>query len=127
MSDPTPKSTDSERAPDGRSRLVAALQSTGSRGQLMVAVLLAVLGFAAVAQVHANGRDDAYVGARQGDLIQYINNLSLASQRTETEITKLQQTRDSLRNAAQSLRASLERARQQADARATHAGTVTGV
>jgi uncharacterized protein YlxW (UPF0749 family) len=127
MSDPTPKSRDTEHAPDGRSRLLAALQSTGSRGQVMVAVLLAVLGFAAVTQVHANGRDDAYVGARQGDLIQYINNLSLASQRTETEITKLQQTRDSLRNDAQSRRTAVERARQQASALGILAGTEPAV
>lgn len=131
MSDPTPRtapgSTEGDHGQDGRSRLWAALQSTGSRGQVVVAVLLAVLGFAAVTQVHANGRDDAYVGARQGDLIQYINNLSLASQRTETEIAKLQQTRDSLRNDAQSRRTALERARQQADALGILAGTVPAV
>src|SRR4051812_38395019 len=127
MNDPTPKSRDTERAPDGRSRLLAALQSTGSRGQVMVAVLLAVLGFAAVTQVHANGRDDRYLGARQGDLIQYINNLSLASQRTETEIAKLQETRDSLRNDAESRRTALELARQQADTLGILAGTVPAV
>src|SRR4051812_21676177 len=70
--------------PDGRNRLITALRRPGSRGQVTVALLLAVLGFAAVTQVHANRRDDKYIGARQGDLIQFINNTSLASQRTET-------------------------------------------
>ena len=61
-------------------------------------MLLALLGFAAVTQVKANEQDDQYVGARQGDLIQYINNLSLASQRAESEIARLQRTRDALRS-----------------------------
>ena len=105
-----------ERSPaDGRARLLAALRRPGSRGQAVVAVLLAVLGFAAVTQVQSNGRDDNYVGARQGDLIQLINNLSLASQRAENEITKLQRTRDSLGNDTEARRTALERARQQAE------------
>jgi uncharacterized protein YlxW (UPF0749 family) len=86
-----------------------------------------VLGFAAVTQVHANDRDDAYVGARQGDLIQYINNLSLASQRTETEIAKLQETRDALRDDTESRRTALEVARQQADTLGILAGTLPAV
>ena len=74
--------------PDGRARLREALRRPSSRGQVIVAVLLAVLGFAAVTQVKANDKDDQYVGARQGDLVQYINNLSLASQRTEADELK---------------------------------------
>jgi uncharacterized protein YlxW (UPF0749 family) len=124
MSDENAAPGSSRAATDGRSRLLAALRSTGSRGQVMVAVLLAVLGFAAVTQVHANDRDDAYVGARQGDLIQFINNLSLASKRTEAEIAKLEQTRDSLRNDTESRRTALERAREQADTFGILAGTV---
>jgi len=89
---------------DGRARLLASLRRPGSRGQAAAAVLLAILGFAAVTQVKANGKDDQYVGARQGDLVQYINNLSLASQRTEAEIARLQQTRDALRSDTRSRR-----------------------
>jgi len=109
---------------DGRARLLAALRRPGSRGQAAAAVLLAILGFAAVTQVKANGKDDQYVGARQGDLVQYINNLSLASQRTEAEIARLQQTRDALRSDTRSRRTALERARQQADTLGILAGTV---
>jgi len=103
------------------------MRTPGSRGQVTVALLLAVLGFAAVTQVHANDRDDAYVGARQGDLIQYINNLSLAAQRTETEIAKLQETRDALRDDTESRRTALEVARQQADTLGILAGTLPAV
>ena len=109
---------------DGRARLLASLRRPGSRGQAAAAVLLAILGFAAVTQVKANGKDDQYVGARQGDLVQYINNLSLASQRTEAEIARLQQTRDALRSDTRSRRTALERARQQADTLGILAGTV---
>jgi uncharacterized protein YlxW (UPF0749 family) len=110
--------------PDGRARLREALRRPSSRGQVIVAVLLAVLGFAAVTQVKANDKDDQYVGARQGDLVQYINNLSLASQRTEAEIARLQQTRDALRSDTRSRRTAVERAQQQADTLGIMAGTV---
>ena len=110
--------------PDGRARLLEALRRPSSRGQATVAVLLAVLGFAAVTQVKANDKDDQYVGARQGDLVQYINNLSLASQRTEAEIARLQQTRDALRSDTRSRRTAVERAQQQADTLGIMAGTV---
>ena len=110
--------------PDGRARLLGALRRPSSRGQATVAVLLAVLGFAAVTQVKANDKDDQYVGARQGDLVQYINNLSLASQRTEAEIARLEQTRDALRSDTRSRRTAVERAQQQADTLGIMAGTV---
>jgi uncharacterized protein YlxW (UPF0749 family) len=131
MSDQTPDAPGPkpEREPegssaDGRARLLAALRRPGSRGQAVIAVLLAVLGFAAVTQVQSNDRDDNYVGARQGDLIQLINNLSLAEQRAENEITKLQRTRDSLGNDTDASRTALERARQQANTLGILAGTL---
>jgi uncharacterized protein YlxW (UPF0749 family) len=109
---------------DGRARLRAALRRPASRGQAVAGVLLAVLGFAAVTQVKATGEDDAYVGARQGDLIQYINSLSLASQRAERQIAKLETTRDSLGNDTQARRTALALARRQADTLGILAGTV---
>ena len=115
---------DAPRPDEGRDRLFASLRRPGSRGQLTAGVLLALLGFAAVTQVKANNKDDQYVGARQGDLIQYINNLSLASQRAETEIAKLQQTRDALQSDTRSRRTAVERAQQQANTLGILAGTV---
>ena len=112
---------------DGRARLLRALRRPGSRGQAVAAVLLAVLGFAAVTQVRSNGRDDAYVGARQGDLIQYINSLDLASQRTQTEISRLERTREALGNDTQARRTALQRARQEAATLGILAGTVPAV
>jgi uncharacterized protein YlxW (UPF0749 family) len=111
---------------DGRARLAAALRRP-SRGQAAAGLLLAVLGFAAVTQVRANGRDDSYVGARQGDLIQYINSLALASQRTQDQITKLERTRDALGSDTEARRTALARAREQAATLGILAGTVPAV
>lgn len=112
---------------EGRTRLLAALRRPGSRAQVVVAVLLAVLGFAAVVQVRSNDRDDRYVGARQGELIQLINNLSLASQRAEQEIAQLQKTRSSLLDDTEKGRTALDRAREQADELGILAGTVPAI
>jgi uncharacterized protein YlxW (UPF0749 family) len=77
-----------------------------------------------VTQVKANDKDDAYIGARQSDLIQYINSLDLASQRTQSQIAKLEDTRDALGNDAQARRTALTRARQQAATLGILAGTL---
>ena len=123
--DPGPRThEDAQIEPDGRARLWAALRRPGSRGQAVAGVLLAVLGFAAVTQVRATTRDDSFVGARQSDLIQYINSLSLSSQRAQSQITRLERTRDSLGNDAQARRTALSRAREQAETLGILAGTV---
>ncbi len=116
-----------EPAPDGRDRLKAALRRPPSRGQLVVAGLLAVLGFAAVVQVQANNADAAYVGARQDELIALINSLSLASQRTENEISDLVTTRNSLLNDTEARQTALEQARQQAEQYGILAGSLPAV
>jgi uncharacterized protein YlxW (UPF0749 family) len=121
---PPPEPPPRDRPPDGRARLGAALRRPASRGQAVAGVLLALLGFAAVTQVRSNDKDDNYVGARQGDLIQYINSLSLASERAESQITTLERTRDSLGNDAEARRTALARARQQADTLGILAGTL---
>ena len=121
---PEPETEPDPPAPEGRDRLIAALRHPSVRSQAVTGVLLAVLGFAAVTQVQSNGRDDNYVGARQGDLIQYINSLSLASQRAETEINQLQETRQSLGSDTEARRTALIRARTQAQTLGILAGTV---
>lgn len=109
---------------DGRARLKQALRTPASRGQLIAAALLAVLGFAAVVQVRSNSQDAAYVGARQDELIALINSLSLASERAENEIAELTATRNSLLNDTEARRTALEQARQQAEQYGILAGTL---
>jgi uncharacterized protein YlxW (UPF0749 family) len=114
------------RPVDGRDRLRDALRRPG-RGQVVAAVLLAVLGFSAVVQVRATSEDDTYAGARDSELLALINQLSLASQRAENEIAQLEQTRNSLLNDTEARRTAVERARQQADQYGILAGTVPAV
>ena len=118
-----PEGEDVSSSP-GRDRLLSTLKRPGSRGQIIVAVLLAALGFASVVQVQATQRDDDYEGMREEDLVQLLNSLASASQRAENEIAQLQQTRNSLRSNTDSRRAALEQARQQADVLGILAGTV---
>lgn len=104
-------------------RLKRALLHPG-RGQVVVAVLLAVLGAAAVTQVRIAGRDDDYAGLRQADLIQALNGLQAASRRTEQDIGSLQATRDSLRDDNEKTATALEQARQELTSLGILAGTL---
>ncbi len=117
MSDTEPPTT------DGRQRLLQALRRPG-RGQTVAGVLLAVVGFAGVTQVHSNESDDQYSGLRTEDLIQVLNGLSAASQRADNEIARLQQTRNSLRSSTDARAAALTRAREEADTLGILAGTL---
>ena len=106
-----------------RHRLLRALVRPG-RGQVVVAVLLAVLGAAAVTQVRLAGRDDDYAGLRQADLIQALTGLQAASRRTERDISDLETTRDQLRDSNDKTAAALEQARTELTTLGILAGTL---
>jgi uncharacterized protein YlxW (UPF0749 family) len=106
-----------------RQRLAGALAHPG-RGQVVVGVLLAVLGAAAVTQVRIAGSGDDYAGLRQADLIQALNGLQAASRRTEQDISDLQATRDSLRDNNEKTATALEQARTELTSLGVLAGTL---
>lgn len=108
---------------DPGSRLRRALLHPG-RGQVVVAVLLAVLGAAAVTQVRIAGRDNDYAGLRQADLIQALNGLQAASRRTEQDINDLEETRDSLRDSNDRTATALRQAREELESLGVLAGTL---
>jgi uncharacterized protein YlxW (UPF0749 family) len=108
---------------DGRSRLWRAFAKP-TRGQVVVAVLLALVGFAAVTQVRTNQVDDTYAGLREQDLIDILNSLAGSTQRAEAEIQRLETTRDDLRSDTSARQAALEEARNQQQALSVLAGTV---
>lgn len=112
---------------DGRERLVSSVKKPRPRRQVTAAILLAIVGFASVAQVQANERDDDYEGMREEDLVQLLNSLTSAAQRAENEIAQLEQTRSSLRSDTDSRRAALEQARERADVLGILAGTLPAV
>jgi uncharacterized protein YlxW (UPF0749 family) len=106
-----------------RQRLRKAFLHPG-RGQVVVAVLLAALGAAAVTQVRITGSGDDYAGLRQADLIQALNGLQAASRRTEQDIRDLEATRDSLRDSNNKTSAALAQAREQLTSLGVLAGTL---
>lgn len=111
--------------PAGRDRLLSALRSRGSRGQAVVGLLLAALGFAAAVQLRANDQSDSFTGARQADLIALISTLSLATDRAEAEIRDLQLTRDALRSDTEARQTALDLARTQVETLGILAGSIS--
>jgi uncharacterized protein YlxW (UPF0749 family) len=112
-----------ERGPSARERLLKSFRSP-SRAQLVVAVLLAALGFAAVTQVRTNESDDEYAGRREQDLIDLLNGLAGASERTQSEITRLESTREDLLDDTSKRQAAIEQAESEADTLSILAGLV---
>lgn len=112
-----------EQPPTGRQRLVAALRKPNRR-QLVVALLLALVGFAGVTQVRSNDVDDTYAGLREQDLIDFLNGLAGTSQRAETELRRLERTRDDLLSDTNRREAALEQAQTEANTLSILAGLV---
>src|SRR3954452_2402915 len=79
----------------GRQRLRQALMRP-SRGQMVVGVLLAVLGFAAITQVRTNNTDNSFAGYREQDLVDVLSGLAVTSQKAQTQINQLEVTRRQL-------------------------------
>lgn len=108
----------------GRPGLRRALLGRPSRAQLVVALLLAALGFAAVVQVRTNQRDDAYLGARRGDLVQLLDSLDAADDRLNRQSDELTSTRNRLQSDSERSQVAEEETRKEADNLAILAGTV---
>jgi uncharacterized protein YlxW (UPF0749 family) len=107
----------------GRARLWQAFVKP-SRGQFVVAVLLAAVGFSAVTQVRANELDNTYAGYREQDLIDVLTALSGASQRAEGELARLTDTRRDLRSVTSRRDAAIADAQQSLDTYSILAGLV---
>ncbi len=94
-----------------RQRLMSGLLRP-SRSQIMVGLLLAVLGFAAVTQVRITETDDTYSGLREQELIDLLSALAGTRQRAEQEIAELEQVRDDLQDDSRARQAALDQAQQ---------------
>ncbi len=107
----------------GRHRLWKALRHP-SKAQRVVAVLLALVGFAAVVQIQATEDSSSYSGLREQDLIDVLNGLSGTTQRTQTEIDRLTAARSDLRSETGRRQAAVEQAQQEVDSLNVLAGVV---
>jgi uncharacterized protein YlxW (UPF0749 family) len=94
------------------------------RAQVVIAVLLGLLSWAVVAQVRLAGVDASYAGLREQDLVDLLAGVADQSQRAESEIARLERTRDQLLSDTGRREAALAQAEQQADTLQILAGQV---
>jgi uncharacterized protein YlxW (UPF0749 family) len=121
---PEPEPTRSGSADEaGRQRLREALLQP-SRGQVVVGVLLAALGFAAITQVRTNNTDTTFAGARESDLVDVLSGLAVTSQRAQNDINRLGTIRRQLEQNKRDQTAALQAAQQQAEELSILAGLV---
>lgn len=108
------RGADGTGTPEGagpRDRLRAALRHP-SRAQVVVGVLLAVVGFAAVTQVQSNQETNTYASLREQDLIEVLSGLTGAAERARGEVDRLERNRDALESETTSREAALDSAQQ---------------
>jgi len=93
-----------------------------SRGQAIVAVVLALVACVAVVQVRVNRADDGYQNARREDLIAILDGLGQNTRRLEGEIADLEERKNSLSSSADKA----QTAREQAEAQVRTLGILAG-
>ncbi|MCF6377769.1 DUF881 domain-containing protein [Nocardioides KLBMP 9356] len=110
MPDTAPEHRRPDQEPqEGRMRTALAHPS---RRQVVVAVLLAVLGFAFVVQVRDNAANDTYSGVRESDLIQVLDGLTGTAERARREVDRLEARRQELLDESTNRSAALDEAEQ---------------
>ncbi len=110
-------------APSGTQRLWNAVRQKPDGGQVLVAVLVALLGFSAVLQVRSDD-DDALANARRDDLVQILDGLRRQADRLDDHVTELEADRRDLVSGADTEAAALEQAEERARSTGVLAGTI---
>ncbi|GAA0725988.1 DUF881 domain-containing protein [Dactylosporangium roseum] len=110
-----PPATSGTATPRSRGRAVPA--------DVVIAALLALLGFALVVQFKASDSDAELTSARPEDLVRILSDLDAQQDRLRREINDLEETRRQLDSGAQSRDAALAEARKRADELGILAGT----
>ena len=93
-----------------------------SRGQAIVALVLALVACMAVVQVRVNRADDGYQNARREDLIAILDGLGQNTRRLESEIAELEERKNTLESSADKA----QTAREQAEAQVRVLGILAG-
>ena len=114
---------DAAGRPAMRRRLVRLLRPRLRRVDLLVALLVGLLGFAAVVQVRATQEEGPLVGAREEDLVQILDDLSNRNDRLRSEIGTLSGAQQRLTTGNDRTEAALEEARRRAQLLGVLAGT----
>ena len=107
----------------GRQRLADALRWHPTRGQLVAAVLLGLLGFAAAVQIRAT-READLEGLRQTDLVRILDDVSERGARLQAEARELEETRSQVTGGSSGTLAALQEARARTRVLGILAGTL---
>ena len=116
MPAPTPPTTE-----QARQRLRQAFSLRTGPGQIVAAILLAGLGFAAAVQLASP--TDVLDRATRADLVQIIDGLNTRSEQLEDELSRLEQSRSELRTGAGDSEAALAEAQARLETLSILAGT----
>jgi uncharacterized protein YlxW (UPF0749 family) len=122
--EPTPPGREDASGPSGARRLLSALTGRPSRRQLIAAVLLAVLGYAAAVQIQLTRASDDFAGQPRDNLVELLDSLSGASDRAQQQITQLQHARDLLLSSSTGRAAAIADAQKRLDDLEILAGTI---
>jgi uncharacterized protein YlxW (UPF0749 family) len=124
--EPSDDRPDADPADAARTRLVSAMRPRGTRGQLLAAVVCAVLGFAVVVQVRQE-QVQGLTSLRQSDLLTILDNVTQQSARLDDQAATLQRTLEDLQSATDRSPAAIQAAQARLDALGILAGTVAAV
>ncbi|WP_456247116.1 DUF881 domain-containing protein [Longispora urticae] len=124
--DAEPRTDDPEPGPPARGAPDTPGRSPTSRrlSGALIALLLAVVGFAVVIQVRSNATDEGLSSARQEDLVRILGDLDSRQERLRTELSALEESKRQLTSGAQNKEAALAAARARADELGILAGTL---
>lgn len=90
----------------------------------IIALLIGLLGFALIAQVHSNANESTLANDRPDDLVRILSDLDARRDRLSTEISTLQDTVRQLNSGAQSRQAALAAAAKRGDELGILGGTL---
>ncbi|SCF19403.1 DUF881 domain-containing protein [Micromonospora mirobrigensis] len=123
---PAERPADDERPAEA---VVGGAAAGGGRGRfsgasVMIAVLLALLGFTLVVQLRTTSTDPAAGATRQEDLVRILSDLGQRETRLRQDIATLEDSQRQLRSGEQGRQAALEEATRRADELGILAGTL---
>ncbi|MFG3556579.1 DUF881 domain-containing protein [Micromonospora sp. NPDC047557] len=106
---------------------VAAGRSRFSAAGVMIAALLALLGFTLVVQLRTTSTDPTLGATRQEDLVRILSDLDARENRLQQDIRALEESQRQLASGAQGRQAALDEATRRADELGILAGTLPAV
>ncbi|TYB94330.1 DUF881 domain-containing protein [Micromonospora sp. WP24] len=109
---------------DGAAASAAAGRSRVSTASVMIAALLALLGFTLVVQLRTTSTDPTAGVTRQEDLVRILSDLDARENRLRQDIAGLEESQRQLRSGEQGRQAALDEATRRADELGILAGTL---